>query len=47
MAGSWRLTGEHLDRLNEVSRLPDRYPKSMENNMDERRNSAVKMPSLK
>lgn len=42
----WRLEGERLDRLNEVSFLPPRYPLSMEANMHERRNSAVDMPSL-
>lgn len=45
-AGSWRLEGEHLARLNQVSHLPNRYPQAMEENMHERRNSAVDMPSL-
>jgi aryl-alcohol dehydrogenase-like predicted oxidoreductase len=45
-AGSWRLAGEALERLNKVSHLPDRYPKSMEADMHLRRDSAVKMPSL-
>ncbi len=30
-----------LNRLNEVSRLPDRYPESMERDMPERRDQAV------
>ena len=46
LAGGWRLPQDALNRLNEVSALPMRYPKSMEWNMHERRNSAVKMPSL-
>ena len=46
LAGGWRLPADVLARLNEVSALPPRYPKSMEANMHERRNSAVKMPSL-
>ncbi len=41
-ASDWHLEGEALQRLNNVSYLPDRYPKAMETNMDERRNSAVK-----
>lgn len=40
-AADWRLEGEALARLNNVSRLPDRYPESMEKHMVERRNSAV------
>ncbi len=39
----FRLEGEVLSRLNEVSHLPDRYPEAMEKNMHERRDSAVKM----
>ncbi len=46
LAGSWRLAEEALTRLNDVSRLPDRYPKSMECNMHERRNNAIKMAVL-
>ena len=45
-AGGWVLPAEALNRLNAVSRLPDRYPKSMEFNMHERRDDAVEMPSL-
>lgn len=44
-ATGWRLPGDALERLNAVSRLPDRYPASMEYNMHERRASAVKMPA--
>ena len=43
-AAGWRLAGETLQRLNEVSQLPDRYPESMEKNMHERREHAVEMP---
>lgn len=43
-AAGWRLEGEALEKLNEVSHLPDRYPESMEKNMHERRDSAVDMP---
>jgi aryl-alcohol dehydrogenase-like predicted oxidoreductase len=43
-AGGWRLPAEALERLNKVSHLPDRYPESMEKNMHERRNAAVRMP---
>ena len=42
----WRLEGEPMDRLNEVSHLPDRYPESFEKSMHVRRDSAIKMPSL-
>lgn len=45
LAGGWQLEGEALERLNRVSTLPHRYPRSMEENMHERRNSAIKMPS--
>ena len=41
-----QLSREQLERLDEVSRLPMRYPKSMEFNMHERRDGAVDMPSL-
>jgi aryl-alcohol dehydrogenase-like predicted oxidoreductase len=46
LAGGWRLPAAALDRLTQVSALPHRYPRSMQENMHERRNSAVKMPSL-
>jgi aryl-alcohol dehydrogenase-like predicted oxidoreductase len=45
-ASGWRLEGEALQKLNEVSHLPDRYPEAMEKNMHERRDSAVDMPRL-
>ena len=45
-ATGWRLEEEPLKRLNEVSHLPDRYPESFEKTMVERRESALKMPSL-
>ena len=40
-AAGWRLEGEALQRLNDVSRLPERYPKAMEKVMVARRNDAV------
>ena len=46
-AGGWRLEGVLLERLNEVSHLPDRYPEAMEKNMHERRDDGMDMPSLK
>ena len=45
-AAGWTLPADALGRLNAVSHLPDRYPKAMEANMHERRNSALNMPSL-
>ncbi len=45
-ATGWRLEEEPLKRLNEVSHLPDRYLESFEKTMVERRESALKMPSL-
>ena len=46
LAGSFRLAGEALAKLNEVSYLPHRYPEEMQKNMHERRDDAVDMPSL-
>ena len=46
MAGSFCLKDEHVQRLNAVSALPPRYPRAMEQDMHERRNDAVDMPSL-
>ncbi len=46
LAGGWKLPGDALERLNEVSRLPERYPKAMEKSMRERRAQALNMPSL-
>lgn len=45
-AGGWVMPAAALNRLNDVSHLPDRYPKSMEHNMHERRDAAVRMPSM-
>jgi aryl-alcohol dehydrogenase-like predicted oxidoreductase len=46
LAGGWHLPQEALDRLERVSRLPHRYPRSIEDDMLERRNAALNMPSL-
>ena len=46
LAGGWQLPSEALERLNKVSALPHRYPRSMEENMHDRRNGAINMPSL-
>jgi aryl-alcohol dehydrogenase-like predicted oxidoreductase len=46
-ATGWRLEGELLARLNKVSRLPDRYPESMQRDMDARRNQAVAPPKVR
>jgi aryl-alcohol dehydrogenase-like predicted oxidoreductase len=45
-AVGWQFPAEALARLNQTSALPERYPKSMEYNMHERRDQAVKMPTL-
>ena len=45
-AAGWTLPADASQRLNEVSHLPDRYPKSIEADMHERRDSAVSMPTL-
>lgn len=37
-----KLDDDNLQKLNEVSHLPDQYPESMEKNMHERRSIAVK-----
>jgi aryl-alcohol dehydrogenase-like predicted oxidoreductase len=42
-----RLDGELLERLNKVSHLPDRYPESMQKDMYQRRDNAVRMPGRK
>jgi aryl-alcohol dehydrogenase-like predicted oxidoreductase len=44
-AGAFQLESNHLQRLNDISHLPDRYPEAMQKNMVERRNDAVQMPS--
>lgn len=43
---SFRLDEEALLKLNTVSNLPHRYPEAMEEDMHQRRNDAVDMPSL-
>lgn len=43
LAGSWQLPPAALQRLNTISHLPQRYPRSMEDNMHERRNGAVQV----
>ena len=45
-ATGWRLEGEPLQRLNEVSYLPPRYPDSFESTSGLKRVNAVDMPSL-
>jgi aryl-alcohol dehydrogenase-like predicted oxidoreductase len=45
-ATGWKLEGEWLKRLNEVSYLPPRYPESFERSSREKREQAVDMPSL-
>jgi len=46
LAGGWKMPADALARLDTVSQLARRYPRSMEDPMDARRNSAVKMPTL-
>ena len=41
-AAGWRLPEEARQRLDKVSFLPHRYPRSMEDRMEERRNAAVR-----
>jgi aryl-alcohol dehydrogenase-like predicted oxidoreductase len=45
-ATGWRLEGEPLARLNDVSHLPDRYPESFESGSKAKRAGAVDMPAL-
>jgi aryl-alcohol dehydrogenase-like predicted oxidoreductase len=45
-ASGWHMETEALRRLNEISRLRERYPKAMEKQMCARRDNAVQMPSL-
>jgi aryl-alcohol dehydrogenase-like predicted oxidoreductase len=42
-AAGWRLPEAARERLDKVSMLPHRYPRSMEDRMEERRNAAVKL----
>lgn len=46
LASGWKMPTDALERLNKVSQLPLRYPRSMQDSMPERRAAAVKMPSL-
>ncbi len=43
-AAGWRLPAEAAARLDQVSFLPHRYPRAMEDGMAERRNAAVRRP---
>jgi aryl-alcohol dehydrogenase-like predicted oxidoreductase len=43
-AAGWQLPDEARQRLNQVSALPHRYPRAMEETMAERRDRAVRMP---
>jgi aryl-alcohol dehydrogenase-like predicted oxidoreductase len=43
-AALWRLPEDVRDRLNEVSAVPHRYPRAMEETMRERRDRAIRMP---
>ncbi len=45
-ASGWNMETEALRRLTDISRLKERYPKSMEKQMRDRRDNAVQMPSL-
>jgi len=45
-ACGWRLPADGREKLDKVSALPRRFPRSMEDAMHERRDNAVKMPSL-
>jgi aryl-alcohol dehydrogenase-like predicted oxidoreductase len=45
-AGGWRLPQAALEKLDEVSRQPHRYPRAFEEPMAERRNNAIRMPGL-
>jgi aryl-alcohol dehydrogenase-like predicted oxidoreductase len=45
-AAGWRLEEEALQRLDDVSRLCERYPESMEKTMRKRRDDALRMPAL-
>ena len=45
-ASGWQLSAEQNARLREVSYVPPRYPLSMEGGADQRRDAAIKMPSL-
>ena len=46
LAANFTLGEKWRTRLDEVSRLPHRYPEAMERNWHERRDGALDMPSL-
>ena len=46
-AAGWRLPDEARARLDKVSSLPHRYPRSFEESMHERRNAAVRRPQAR
>ena len=43
-SADFRLEVEHLQRLNDISHLPDRYPEAMEKDRDNQRLAAIQMP---
>jgi aryl-alcohol dehydrogenase-like predicted oxidoreductase len=43
-AADFHLENEHLQRLNDISHLPDRYPEAMEKNRDKQRAEAMQIP---
>ncbi|HSU04053.1 MAG TPA: aldo/keto reductase [Acetobacteraceae bacterium] len=45
-AGGWQLPAEALQRLDKVSAPPPRFPRSMEDGMRDRRDAAIRMPTL-
>jgi aryl-alcohol dehydrogenase-like predicted oxidoreductase len=45
-ATGWKLEGEWLEKLNEVSYLPVRYPESFEGDVHLRRVNAIKIPAV-
>ena len=45
-ASTWQLPPKAKQRLADVSRQPERYPKAMEKTMKARRDNAVETPSL-
>jgi aryl-alcohol dehydrogenase-like predicted oxidoreductase len=45
-ASGWGLPADAREKLDKVSALPHRFPRSMEDTMHERRDSAIKMPML-
>lgn len=45
-ASGWSLDDAHMERLDAASKIPPRYPYSMESGSDARRDNAIDMPSL-